>query len=68
MDRPNYLQQNMVAELLSEMVIDEQVRLFRKRTLYREIDEALELKNKERFLCLTNELKEIMAYEQAGIG
>jgi|GEM_PF-588318 len=55
----------VVSGLLSEMVIDEQVRLYRKRTLYQQIDEALEMKNKERFLRLTSELREIMAYEQS---
>ncbi|KMZ41191.1 MULTISPECIES: IDEAL domain-containing protein [Bacillales] len=55
----------MVSGLLSEMVIDEQMRQYRKRTLVQEIDEALAAKNKELFLRLTDELKEIMAYEQA---
>lgn len=55
----------MVSGLLSEMVIDEQMRQYRKRTLYQEIDDALAEKNKEVFLRLTDELKEIMAYEQA---
>ncbi|MFG0214429.1 IDEAL domain-containing protein [Brevibacillus porteri] len=55
----------MVSGLLSEMVIDEQMRQYRKRTLIQEIDEALASKNKELFLRLTGELKEIMAYEQA---
>ncbi|MED1782441.1 MULTISPECIES: IDEAL domain-containing protein [Brevibacillus] len=55
----------MVSGLLSEMVIDEQMRQYRKRTLIQEIDEALATKNKELFLRLTDELKEIMAYEQA---
>ncbi|MED4783174.1 IDEAL domain-containing protein [Brevibacillus choshinensis] len=55
----------MVSGLLSEMVIDEQMRQYRKRTLHQEIDEALATKNKEVFLRLTDELKEIMAYEQA---
>ncbi|MDA5106844.1 MULTISPECIES: IDEAL domain-containing protein [Brevibacillus] len=55
----------LVSGLLSEMVIDEQVRLYRKRTLYQEIDEALAMKNKERFMRLTDELREIMAYEQS---
>ncbi|MFD2371748.1 IDEAL domain-containing protein [Brevibacillus sp. GCM10020057] len=55
----------MVTGLLSEMVIDEQMRLYRKRTLYQEIDEALANKDKEVFLRLTDELKEIMSYEQA---
>ena len=55
----------MVSGLLSEMVIDEQMRQYRKRTLYQEIDEALAAKNKEVFLRLTDELKEIIAYEQA---
>ncbi|HZG16457.1 MAG TPA: IDEAL domain-containing protein [Candidatus Bathyarchaeia archaeon] len=64
MEWPNIYGNQSVSGLLSEMVIDEQVRLYRKRTLYKEIDEALEMKNKERFLCLTTELREIMAYEQ----
>ncbi|MBY0084383.1 IDEAL domain-containing protein [Brevibacillus sp. M2.1A] len=55
----------MVSGLLSEMVIDEQMRQYRKRTLIQEIDEALASKNKELFMRLTDELKEIMAYEQA---
>lgn len=55
----------MVSGLLSEMVIDEQMRLYRKRELYKEIDEALATKNKEAFLRLTGELKEIMAYEKS---
>ncbi|NRS46796.1 IDEAL domain-containing protein [Brevibacillus sp. HB2.2] len=55
----------MVSGLLSEMVIDEQMRQYRKRTLVQEIDEALASKNKELFLRLTDELKEIMTYEQA---
>lgn len=70
MERYNYYGNgnNMVAGLLSELVIDEQVRMYRKRTLYQEIDEALALKNKERFLVLTSELREIMAYEQSETG
>lgn len=64
MERPNFFTQNMVSGLLSEMVIDEQVRKFRKRTLYEQIDEALALKNKERFYLLTTELKEILAMEK----
>lgn len=64
MEWPNIYGNQSVAGLLSEMVIDEQVRLYRKRTLYKEIDEALEMKNKERFLFLTNELRELIAYEQ----
>lgn len=55
--------QQSVTSLLSEMVIDEQVRQYRKRTLYKEIDEALEMKNKERFLYLTSELRELIAYD-----
>ncbi len=65
MDRPNYVGNNALTGLFSEMVIDEQVRQYRKRTLYTEIDEALAMKNKEKFLLLTNELREIMSYEQS---
>ena len=55
----------MVSGLLSEMVIDEQMRMYRKRELYREIDEALANRNKDAFIRLTTELKEIMDYEQS---
>jgi uncharacterized protein YpiB (UPF0302 family) len=68
MEWPNLYGNNTVAGLLSEIVIDEQVRQYRKRTLYQEIDEALAMKNKERFLHLTNELREIIAYEQSETG
>jgi len=54
----------MVSGLLSELVIDEQMRIYRKRELYREIDEALANRNRDDFIRLTTELKEIMAYEQ----
>ncbi|MGC5324583.1 IDEAL domain-containing protein [Brevibacillus sp. SYSU BS000544] len=64
MDRPNFFTQNMVAGLLSEIVIDEQVRKFRKRTLYELIDEALAVGNKEQFYVLTSELREILAFEK----
>lgn len=64
MDRPNFFTQNMVAGLLSEIVIDEQVRSFRKRTLYELIDEALAVGNKEQFYVLTSELREILAFEK----
>lgn len=68
MERPNYLEHNVVAGLLSEIVIDAQMRDYRKRTLYEEIDDALAQKNKERFLLLTSELCEIIAYEQTETG
>lgn len=69
MERPNYYVGNQVLTgLLSEMMIDEQVRLYRKRTLYSEIDEALAMRNKERFLALTSELREIISYEQSETG
>ena len=55
---------NMMQGLLSEIMIDEQVRIFRKKSLYEQIDEALAMKNKERFMHLTNELKDLMRYEQ----
>ncbi len=63
MDRPNDLASDIVAGLLAEIVIDAQLRSLRKQTLYQEIDEALERKNKERFLTLTSELRDIIAYE-----
>jgi uncharacterized protein YpiB (UPF0302 family) len=66
MEKSNYLDRQLVASLLSEIMIEEQVRLFRKQTLYKEIDEALAMNNREKFLVLTNELREILAYEKSG--
>lgn len=68
MESSHYLRSNLVAGLLSEMIIDEQVRQFRKRSLYDEIDLALEKRNREHFLTLTNELRAILAYEQSVTG
>jgi uncharacterized protein YpiB (UPF0302 family) len=69
MERPNELQQqNVVAGLLSEIVIEREMRLLRKKVLYEEIDQALAMKNKETFLKLTAELREIMTYEQSETG
>ncbi|AKF95484.1 MULTISPECIES: IDEAL domain-containing protein [Brevibacillus] len=63
MEQSKYLGNGFMSGLLSEIMIDQQVRQFRKRTLYKEIDEALAVKNKEKFLMLTNELKELLTYE-----
>ncbi|QDX93836.1 IDEAL domain-containing protein [Brevibacterium sp. JNUCC-42] len=63
MEQSKYLGNGFMSGLLSEIMIDQQVRQFRKRTLYKEIDEALAVKNKEKFLALTNELKELLTYE-----
>lgn len=69
MERPNELQQqNVLAGLLSEIVIEREIRSLRKRVLYEEIDQALAMRNKESFLRLTAELREIMAYEQTETG
>ncbi|MET3289491.1 IDEAL domain-containing protein [Brevibacillus fluminis] len=68
MESSHYLRSNLVSGLLSEMIIDEQVRQFRKRSLYDEIDLALEKRNREHFLTLTNELRTILAYEQSVSG
>lgn len=69
MERPNELQQhNVLAGLLSEIVIEREMRSLRKRVLYEEIDQALAMRNKESFLRLTAELREIIAYEQSETG
>ncbi|UFJ42761.1 IDEAL domain-containing protein [Brevibacillus humidisoli] len=69
MERPNYMQQqNVLAGLLSEIAIDREMRSLRKKALYEEIDQALAMKNKESFLRLTAELREIMTYEQSETG
>lgn len=68
MESSHYLRSNMVSGLLTEIIIDAQVRQVRKRSLYEEIDQALEKKNREHFLKLTNELREILAYEQSVSG
>lgn len=68
MERSNYLVHHVVAGLLSEIVIDAQMRDYRKRTLYEQIDKALAAKDKEQFLQLSRELCEIIAYEQSETG
>lgn len=50
-----------VNSLLAEMVLDEAIRVYRKHTLYREIDRALQQKNKDAFLALTAELKSLLS-------
>ncbi len=68
MERSDFFTQNIVSGLLSEMVIDEQVRKYRKKTLYEQIDEALAVRNKERFYLLTAELREILELEKSETG
>jgi uncharacterized protein YpiB (UPF0302 family) len=48
-----------VLGLLAEMVLDEALRNFRKKKLYTQIDEALKLGDQNKFMELTNELKEL---------
>ncbi|WP_428911097.1 IDEAL domain-containing protein [Niallia sp. Krafla_26] len=43
--------------MLAEMVLDQALRNFQKERLLKEIDRALENKNKEEFMRLTEELK-----------
>ncbi|WP_232696363.1 IDEAL domain-containing protein [Brevibacillus daliensis] len=63
MEQSKYLGNGFMSGLLSEIMIDQQVRQFRKRTLYDEIDKALKDSDKEKFMVLTNELKELLSYE-----
>lgn len=46
--------------MLAEMVLDKALRNFQKERLLKEIDHALENKNKKEFLRLTEELKKYL--------
>ncbi|WP_166239414.1 IDEAL domain-containing protein [Paenibacillus turpanensis] len=50
-----------VNSLMAEMVLDEAIRQYKQRQLYREIDAALSNKDKAAFLTLTSELKSLMS-------
>lgn len=52
-----YVVQHHLLSLMAELVLDQAVRDYEISRLYKEIDQALEDQNKERFLHLTNELK-----------
>ncbi len=68
MESSHYMRGTVVSGLLSEIIIDQQLRQFRKRSLLAEIDVALSAKNREHFIKLTDELREIIAYEESVTG
>lgn len=63
MDKQDVVQDSLLS-LLAEMVLEQSLRTYRRKTLYRQIDEALALGDKATFLILTDELKELGAQEK----
>ncbi|PTX59920.1 uncharacterized protein YpiB (UPF0302 family) [Melghirimyces profundicolus] len=59
MERQDLVQDTLLG-LLAEMILDESVRDFRKKELYRRIDAALENGDEEQFLQLTEQWLEIV--------
>jgi uncharacterized protein YpiB (UPF0302 family) len=47
--------------LMAELILDEAIREYRQKELYREIDMALEQGDEEAFLALTNELRSLLS-------
>ncbi len=59
MEKQNLLKDTLLG-LLAEMVLDEAVREFNKKSLYEAIDEALLNSDKNKFIMLTNQLNDIL--------
>lgn len=51
-----YVVQHHLLSLMAEIVLDQAIRDYELNRLYKEIDQALEDRNEERFLLLTDEL------------
>lgn len=51
-----YVVHHQLLSLMAEIVLDQAVRDYELNRLYKEIDQALEDRNEERFLILTEEL------------
>ncbi|WP_199614938.1 IDEAL domain-containing protein [Paenibacillus alkalitolerans] len=47
--------------LMAELILDEAIREYRQKELYREIDIALEQGDEAAFLALTNELRMLLS-------
>lgn len=58
---PKYLQSNFGDREVAEQLLDASIMNFQKESLLRQIDEAIDEGNKERFLELTNELNQLNA-------
>ncbi|MBE5102048.1 IDEAL domain-containing protein [Priestia aryabhattai] len=56
MDR---IDQNLRDEMLAELFLDQMMKNFKKNKILEEIDQSLKKKDKEAFLCLTEELKSV---------
>ncbi|AKO92393.1 MULTISPECIES: IDEAL domain-containing protein [Priestia] len=52
---------NVTDSLIAEMVLDQALNAFREQQIQKEIDQSLENQNKEEFLRLTEELKNLSA-------
>ncbi len=64
MEKQNLMKDTLL-ELLAELVLDQSVREFNKKQLYRLIDDTLQNGNKERFIELTNLLNGLLELEKA---
>ncbi|KXG43624.1 IDEAL domain-containing protein [Tepidibacillus decaturensis] len=63
MERQNLVKDSLL-DLMAEMVLDKAVRQFNKEQLYAAIDVALIKGDKETFIELTNQLKQLLNEEE----
>jgi uncharacterized protein YpiB (UPF0302 family) len=59
MERQDLVQDQLLS-LFAEMLLDQAVRRFQKKQLYAKIDESLKNQNKQEFLVLSAELKQLL--------
>lgn len=55
-----YVVHHQLLSLMAEIVLDQAIKDYEVNRLYKEIDQALEERNKERFLALTAELNHML--------
>lgn len=55
-----YVVQHQLMSLIAEIVLDQAIRDYEVNRLYKEIDQALEDRDEERFLQLTDELNMLL--------
>jgi uncharacterized protein YpiB (UPF0302 family) len=59
LNTPPQPEENVMGSEFAEMVLNKALRNFRKEQILKEIDQSLQDRNKEEFLRLTEELKNI---------
>ncbi|WP_028403060.1 IDEAL domain-containing protein [Ectobacillus panaciterrae] len=59
LSKPRQSEVNIMDSVFAEMVLDKALHDFRKKQIQKEIDRSLRNRNKEEFLRLTEELKNI---------